>query len=150
MSETKKLTPHQIGEIAQAEFEHRLKVIFRKSFYLDRQLDTKDVRQRKFGESFASLPKRCADYVLTYPDGVTCYTEVKGVAVFKAKFYLSRLETRQLHTCLRLAEIGGRYDVIVYALENKTFYRITEKMIAFSYNSGKSYVEITEDLTFLT
>jgi len=149
MSEIKKLNPGQIGEIAQKAFEHKLKVIFRKSYHLERQLDTKDVRKKKFAESYASLPKRCADYVVTYPDGVTCYTEVKGIEVFKSKFYLARLETRQLGTCLQMARIGGRYDIIVYVLKDKTFYRITEKMIAFSYELDKSYVEITEKLLYL-
>ena len=145
----KKLTSNQLGEIAQRAFEERLIQLFGKSHYLDRQLDTKDVRQKKFGESYASLPKRSSDYVVTYPDGVTCYAEVKAIGVTTKAFTLKRLESRQLGVCLRMAELGGRYDVVLYRVESKEFYRITEKMIATAYNSGKSSIEITEQLKFL-
>jgi len=145
----KKLTSNQLGGIAQKAFEERLKQIYGKDHHLERLLDTKDVRQKKFGESYASLPKRPADYLLTYPSGVTVYAEVKAISAKTSSFTLNRLETKQLGIALRMSELGGRYEVILYRYESKEFYRITEKMIAICYKNGKSSIPITQELQIL-
>lgn len=112
-----------IGRQAQEDFE-RVLIGKGKSIWYWRIPDTTDIRRRQKGNSYASLPRGPADFIVCDFDGVHL-AEVKGTTNHD-KFYLDHIEALQQGACDRIFNLcGDSYFFYLKSFYTNRWFKIT-------------------------